>query len=646
MTTATLDKPTTTQPRRIRASIDARALKRVTNFFNGTALDIMTELLQNARRAGATRIDVETTRQGFTVIDDGRGIADPAVLLRFGGSEWDGGTIVREDAAGMGVYSLAGLRSRITSRAGNGETGWTVELGPEDYQGERTVEVTSPDPDDLAKLNGPRGTVITVKWAGAAGSAVDYGHHDYRLWGRLRDDPDGGREAATDSATETAARYLPLPVRLNGRHVEQHDYLDGVVRVHGWAGLRIGVSRTAQKGEFKRNAHATGINVCGHVVGMSLPQLEGLEHVYKTRVEVVDCPDLKIVLPARKEVVQNDFIERLKDECERALLQQMSSDGAKASFATFQAGRKLGLNMVEAPIRLAKWRPQSSDGTTWNVPYESVERIDAEALGESAVIVERPNSIGQADGQILAWIEENAKPTHRWVAGKRMRLLAHDGSLVGYPAYERLWHLVRMKVMCHPETGADEVSAALHPDRMSHTAHQAHELEHPDGPPQVLPRAKSITVKLEIERRPQPTGAAETRTLEYPAPFAFAGETAYAGGILLTEDAERQIDTDGLAEILFNAYYKENPSNLDDEMDENDAASYMRNLAMTVLGDDDDRRREMIGDGTLDAARSYAPRDRGTLIRMRWNPERGDFDIKVDFENPSETGLTPTRTTP
>ena len=97
MTTATLDKPTTTQPRRIRASIDDRALKRVTSFFNGTALDIMTELLQNARRAGATRIDVETTRQGFTVADNGRGIADPAVLLRFGGSEWDGGTIVREE---------------------------------------------------------------------------------------------------------------------------------------------------------------------------------------------------------------------------------------------------------------------------------------------------------------------------------------------------------------------------------------------------------------------------------------------------------------------------------------------------------------------------------------------------------------------
>ena len=412
MTTATLEKPTTTKPRRIRASIDNRALKRVTNFFNGTALDIMTELLQNARRAGATRIDITTTREGFTVADNGRGIADPAVLLRFGGSEWDSGTIVREDAAGMGVYSLAALHSRITSRTGSPDTGWTVELGPEDYRGERSVEVLSPNQDDIRKLNGPRGTVIDFRWGDAASSAMDYGSHDYRLWTKLRDDPDGGRQEATASATEAAARYLPVPVLLNGQRVKQDDYLENTVRIHTWNGLRIGVSREKLKESHKSHAHATGINVFGHVIKMSLPDLNGLEHIYKTRVEVVHCPDLKIVLPARKEVVQNDFIEELKSECEQALLQQMANDGAKTSFAIFQAGRKLGLNMVEPPIRLAKWEPERIDGTTWDAPYEGNDRIDTETLGESALIIDQLNSIGQANGQILAWAEENATPTH------------------------------------------------------------------------------------------------------------------------------------------------------------------------------------------------------------------------------------------
>ena len=638
MTTATLDKPTTTQPRRIHASIDDRALKRVTSFFNGTALDIMTELLQNARRAGATRIDVETTRQGFTVADNGRGIADPAVLLRFGGSEWDGGTIVREDAAGMGVYSLAGLQSRITSRAGNPDSGWTVELGPEDYCGERTVEVGNPDPNDVAKLNGPRGTVIDVRWGDAAGSAVDYGGHDYTLWSTLRDDPDGGREKATASATETAARYLPVPVMLNWKHVQQDDYLEGVVGIHAWSGLRIGISRASLREAYKSHAHATGINVFGHLIKMSLPEIKGLEHIYKTRVEVVDCPSLKVVLPARKEVVQNDFIERLKTECKQALLQEMARDGAKTSFAVFQAGRNLGLNMVEPPIRLEKWQPESSDGTTWYPPYGGDERIDTETLSESALIIDQPNSIDQANEQILAWAEEDSSPTHGSAECERMRFLAPNGSLAGYPAYDRLWRLVRMDVMCRPEKGAEETSVALHPDRMSQTEHEAQMRKHPDNPPPVLPRAESITVKLTMDRRLQSGRALETRVIEYPVPFALPGQTAYAGGILLTEDAERQIDTNGLAEILFDAYYQKDTSNLDEEMDEDDTATYMRNLAMAVMEDDDKRRREMLGNETLDAARNYAPQDRETTVRMRWNAERCDFDIKVEFEDIPKTG--------
>ena len=189
-----------------------------------------------------------------------------------------------------------------------------------------------------------------------------------------------------------------------------------------------------------------------------------------------------------------------------------------------------------------------------------------------------------------------------------------------------------MDIMYRPETEADEISTALHPDRMSHRSHETHMREHPDSPPPVLPRAKSITVKLKMERRLQPAGTVETRVLEYPVPFALPGTTAYAGGILLTEDAERQIDTNGLAEILFEAYYQKDTSNLDEEMDEDDTATYMQNLAMAVMEDDDKRRREMLGNETLDAARNYAPQDRETTVRMRWNAERCDFDIKVQFD--------------
>ena len=77
----------------VRARVHAGALARVTRFFTSNLDDIFTELLQNARRAGANGVSVATAglpeRDGggirVTVTDDGTGISDPAVLVSFGG---------------------------------------------------------------------------------------------------------------------------------------------------------------------------------------------------------------------------------------------------------------------------------------------------------------------------------------------------------------------------------------------------------------------------------------------------------------------------------------------------------------------------------------------------------------------------------
>ena len=634
MTGATTEAPTAAEPRRIRASIDARALKRVTNFFNGTALDIMTELLQNARRAGATRIDVQTTREGFRVTDNGRGIADPAVLLRFGGSEWNAATVEREDAAGMGIYSLAGLRSRITSRSPTANGGWTVELRPENYRGEREVEVEALTGDQLGSLSRYGGTRIDVCWRDAAGSATEYGSHDFRLWHHLRDDPDRGREEATRSATRAAARYLPVAVRLNGGPVEQHEYLEDVITEHTWRGLRIGVTRRPIQGAHADEAHPAGINVFGHVIGWNPPQGKSLTDIYKTRVDIVDCPELKVVLPARKEVVQTEFLEQLEDECRLVMLKQMTAEQAPTPHHVFETGRKAGLDMALPAIRLEKWEPETPFESTGYAPYSSKYRSAIDPDNDTVVVVPKPDAIEQTDGQILAWADENSTPTENAATIERRQFMTGDYQLAGYAAYDRLWRLAKLTVMCKIEGEAERIPAALHPAMMTDVEHGRHVAQNPDEPPPILPRAKSITLKLNLERQ----GAAddpERRTIEYSVPFALPGATAYAGGILLTENAEDKLDVDSLWSILFQAYYQENKANADDEMSVDDAESHMRNLAMAVMGDDDDRRREMIGDGTLDAARSYAPHDRETLVRMRWNGNLNDFDIEVAFESRS-----------
>ena len=81
----------------IRARVHDSALRRVTRFFSSTPVDVFSELLQNARRAGANCVGVDTEglseREGggirVTVTDDGTGVGDAAVLLSFGETGWD-----------------------------------------------------------------------------------------------------------------------------------------------------------------------------------------------------------------------------------------------------------------------------------------------------------------------------------------------------------------------------------------------------------------------------------------------------------------------------------------------------------------------------------------------------------------------------
>lgn len=63
------------------------------------------ELLQNARRAQASRIDVTAEGSTLTVSDDGTGIADLQTLIHIAESGWDEELKARENAFGMGVLS-------------------------------------------------------------------------------------------------------------------------------------------------------------------------------------------------------------------------------------------------------------------------------------------------------------------------------------------------------------------------------------------------------------------------------------------------------------------------------------------------------------------------------------------------------------
>lgn len=111
----------TEEMRSIKIDVNLNAMmKNFGEVFSGERIWIR-ELLQNARRAGASRINIHTDRSDpnyFRIDDNGSGISDFQSLLTLGGSGWEPEVFERENPFGMGFYAAlyAAVTVEIRSR--------------------------------------------------------------------------------------------------------------------------------------------------------------------------------------------------------------------------------------------------------------------------------------------------------------------------------------------------------------------------------------------------------------------------------------------------------------------------------------------------------------------------------------------------
>ena len=196
----------------IRARIAEEAIAKVMQFFDGTLAQALHEILQNARRSGATSVAItrDLANGRITVSDDGRGIGDPGTLLAFGRSGWPKDLRGAEHPAGMGIFSLARRSPRIRSRVGR-RAPWSVQLGEDHFVGRAPATIAA-DPE----WDRDHGTDVTLSVL-----PTDTG------W--------------TPGVIADAVRHYPIPVTVNGRRPEQSDFLEDAVRTETWRGLRVGV---------------------------------------------------------------------------------------------------------------------------------------------------------------------------------------------------------------------------------------------------------------------------------------------------------------------------------------------------------------------------------------------------------------------
>lgn len=375
-------------PATIATSVAPETISKVGRLFNGSVNDVLNELLQNARRAGASQITIATSGQPgdqlLHIVDDGSGIADPAMVVTLGRSGWSQETRDREDPAGMGVFSLAGRDVIIRSWSQPERQGWMAHIPADAWQSSRPIAL-SPDP-----IN--RGTAITVRMPPE--------------W-----------PADLHAGIREVARYYPLPVTFDGQPVEQEGWLDGAIRVETWNGCRIGIVR---EDDARRSISAPRLNFHGVTIPCKIEGIGevGRGHSWNARVDIVDCPALQLVLPARKEAVQNAALSDLLAAARAAIFRTIAvQETHRLSFSDWSEARRMGVDMPEAAAYLHGWiAPQAAIGENYMSGTRVVDPsmvimpdMDAIIAQPAALAIARHSPFG---GELV--VEEPAFTGYRW----------------------------------------------------------------------------------------------------------------------------------------------------------------------------------------------------------------------------------------
>lgn len=404
---------TSSKQKTIRARIAEEAIAKVMQFFDGTLVQALHEILQNARRSGAASVLITHNRADgrITVSDDGQGISDPRALLAFGRSRWPQDLRSAEHPAGMGIFSLARRSPRIRSRVA-GRAAWSVQFKEDHFVGREPAAVAA-DPE----------------WDRDHGTDVTFSI--------LPTDP-----GWIPSVIADAVRHYPIPVTVNGRKAEQTDFLKDAVRIETWRGLRVGVLHSTDSTWPTRDINFHGL----HVAFPDLPQVHALPgtdadapRTWWTLADVADCPDLELTLPARTAIVQTPFTAEFVDEATRIIYRAIAAAGhaPRLGYETRTRAAAAGITLPDDPRHLTPWGPANA--------YEDklLEHPRHPDL-QHAILVD-DDQLDAAESQTLAWAAKES--------GTLGRYWETESALQGYRWYDELPCIVGVNV--HMRSGTE-----------------------------------------------------------------------------------------------------------------------------------------------------------------------------------------------
>lgn len=303
-------------PQHIHASLDAKLIRNADRYFTAGLAQIVDEIVQNARRAGARNLGFRLDGTTLVVTDDGRGLsADRApVLLRLGGSNNTEAVETAENAAGMGFFSMA--RYGVTVRSHD----WQMIAPPGAFNGSEPAELRT---------------------------GLDH-HAGLRLEiPDLRKASDWTKLASAELILE-ATRYSGLRVSLDGFVAENGVHEPKAFLAREFGGAQVAVREahgtTIKVARGPQISSAVEINFYGKVITYNglcdvretdtvgtivtrngVPTVDTERYNTRVLIDVRDTSCLTLQLPERNQVVQNDglaMIEETVREMQREILRR------------------------------------------------------------------------------------------------------------------------------------------------------------------------------------------------------------------------------------------------------------------------------------------------------------------------------------
>ena len=296
----------------IQATVNPRLLPKADRLFTGTLQGRVIEILQNARRAGATEVAITNHNCYVTVHDNGRGIEDFANLLDLGGSGWDDACEASEDPAGVGIFCLAPRQVTIRS------LGKTVTIEGDGWRGATVPVQDDPDPVEETWLQFPD-------------------------------------EAWTVAAVERNAVFSGLQVTVDGAACTSAPFVSERAIAHPELGCQIEVRESADLDPWHCSCNCDRyhganalVNFHGQVVPFDYHEI-GAQNLYYLVDLTGEPTGIRLMLPARTRVVENEAFASLRQTLEVEGYRYLQRRGHhRLPYKQYLRARELGIELPEA----------------------------------------------------------------------------------------------------------------------------------------------------------------------------------------------------------------------------------------------------------------------------------------------------------